>query len=759
MKKVLLIAAIILVANGLKAQANIADARTYGLGQTITVTGVVTNGAELGSIRYMQDLTAGIAGYGGPVTGASRGDSVTITGPLIEFSGLLEISTVETMVNHGQAVVQPVPLQIPIPTVDEDLESQLVEIQNVTFTTGGNFAGGNSTVQVFDGVNTLDVRINGSTDIAGTAIPTGPVTITGLVGQFNTNYQIVPRDLNDIVAYVAPLYEINVLLEGSTVLHTGNYYVGNTPSTNVLIENLGSTDLILSGSVFTGVDAGDFSSDITATTISAGGSQAFTINYAASGTGSHFAAIEISSNDADENPYIINFEGAGTDNLATEPSGNPSALTFPVIEAYALGGQYSAGTGATQYVVLWKNGSAITGAPVDGMTYLRGDVVGDATVAYIGTGTSFTPRGIIANQDYYFAVYAFNGQGGFENYLTIAPLTGTTTSLGSNIGSYYGAINSQSTSLVSDLATLVNPHTFISYFLYKQTMMTEFEIRDTINGQSVVTCAYSGENLIFDDPFDWTGTGYSREHTLPHSWMQTWPADSPELPEYTDQHNLYPTNLNEANIPRNNHPLGEVTGTVSSSYLEGTLGLDDSGMLVYEPRDAQKGNAARAIMYMAVTYGFNLNGDSDATDQDQDLLKFWHLNDLPDDYEIARHEYIYSIQGNRNPFIDSVDFACHIDFDNNTYMSSDCSSVGIQTLNKNELTVYPVPTSEKVNISTSGLIINSYSVVDMQGRVVLSASDLNIASVNVNVKELNAGTYFVEVNTENGSVQKKIIIE
>ena len=107
MKKVLFIVASILFAAGLNAQTDVADARTFGIGQTITVTGVVTNGDELGQIRYMQDNTAGIAGYGGPVTGAVRGDSVTITGPLIEFSGLLEVSTVASMVNHGQAVVQP----------------------------------------------------------------------------------------------------------------------------------------------------------------------------------------------------------------------------------------------------------------------------------------------------------------------------------------------------------------------------------------------------------------------------------------------------------------------------------------------------------------------------------------------------------------------------------------------------------------------------------------------------------------------------
>ncbi len=757
MKKIILIVSAVAFALGLNAQTDIANARTFGLGQTVTVTGVVTNGSEFGQIRYMQDNTAGIAGYGGPVTGAVRGDSVTITGPLIEFAGLLEVSTVASMVNHGQAVVQPVPLQVPIPTVGELLESQLVEIQNVTFTAGGVFPS-NGNVQVTDGTNLLDVRINSGTNLVGTAIPSGPVTITALVGQYNTDYQVLPRDLNDIVPYVAPAFEINVLVEGATVLHNGNYFVGNTAVTNVVIENLGSTDLIISGSMFTGVNAVDFSSNIAATTIAGGSTQAFTVNYTASGIGSHFAAIEIGSNDTDENPYIINFEGAGTDNLSSEPTANATALTFPVLEAYTLGGQYTAGTGATKYVVLWKNGSAITGVPVDGASYMRGDVIGDATVAYIGAGTSFTPRGIIANQDYYFAVYAFNGQGGFENYLTTTPATANTTSLGANIASYYGAINSQSASLITDLSTLVNPHTFISYFLYKQTMMSDFEIRDTINGQSVVTCAYSGENIVFNDPFDWSALGYSREHTLPHTWMHTFPADNPEKPEYTDQHNLYPTNLAEANQPRSNHPLGVVTGAISQSYLEGKRGLDANGMTVYEPRDAQKGNAARAIMYMVVTYGFNLNGDPDAIDQDQDLLKTWHYADLPDDYEIARHEYIFNLQGNRNPFIDSVEFACHIDFDNLLYLGPDCSVLNTVELSENSVSVYPIPATSYITISADEQI-TSIKMIDMQGRTVLTDANVSLSKLNLDVSSVQSGSYIIRVTTVKGSIQRKVIIE
>lgn len=756
MKKVLLILTTISCAFALNAQTNIADARTFGIGQTVTVTGVATNGAELGSIRYMQDATAGIAAYGGPITGVNRGDSITVTGPLIEFSGLLEVSIVTNVVNHGQAIVQPVPLQIPISSTGESLESQLIEIQNVTFVETGNFAG-NTTYTITDGANNLDVRVNGGTNLVGTAIPTGPIIITGLMGQFNANYQIVPRDLNDIQDYVAPGIEINVLLEGTTVLNNADYFIGNNNTLNVTIENQGTNTMTIAGSTFTGVNAGDFSSNINPTTIAGLSSQMFTINYTPSATGSHFASIEISSDDGDENPYIINFEGVGTDNLATEPLANPTGLTFPNVQPYTLSGAYSAGTGADSYLVLWKNGSPITGVPVDGTTYLRGDAVGDATVAYSGAGTSFTPRGIIANQDYYFAVYGYNGSGGFENYLTVAPASGNTTSLGENIGSYYNGISKTATTFVSDLNALINPHTPITYFMYKQTLMSEFEVRDTVNGQSVVTCAYSGENMIFDDPFDWTTVGYSREHTFAHSWMPTWPADNPEQPEYNDQHNLYPTNLNEANIPRSNLPLGEIDGSVLFTYLEGSVGYSGS-QLVYEPRSSHKGNAARSIFYMAVTYDFNLNGNINSQEQDQDLLKSWHFADLPDNYEIARHEYIFDLQGNRNPFIDSIDYVCYIDFDANEHLANGCTSSLEETM-QNSLVVFPVPANERIFVQVNGTEIDAYKLLDMQGRIVLESDDLNSPVVEIETRELNSGNYIILVETPFGRAKKKISIE
>ena len=737
----------------------IADARNQAIGQTVTITGVATNGPELGPIRYIQDGTAGLPAYGSNLSSIQRGDSVTATGVLFEFSGLLELSPTTSYSILGQGTL-PQPLLIPITSANESLEGQLVQIDNVTFVQSGVFANGSSTVQITDGSNTLDVRINGSTDIDGTAVPTGPVTIVALLGQFNANHQLIPRDLNDISPYVAPAREINIKLGGNNVLNNETYVVGNTPSTVLTVENTGSEDLTVSSVSFSGTNSGDFSTDLNPTVIGAFSSQNFSLNYAASTIGSVSATLTIGNDDDDENPYTINLEAVGTDNLATEPTSNPSALNFTNVKPYTLSGEYTGAVNAEQYLVLWKNGSPITESPVDATSYLRGDYIGDAKVAYVGSGTSFTPRGIIANQNYYFKVFAFNGSDDFENYKQDSPAEGQVSSLGSQIGNYYDGISSSSASLVSDLTDLINPHNYISYFLYKTTIMSQFEVKDTLNGQSYVTCCYSGENKVFNDPFDWSENDFSREHTYAHSWMPTFPCDDPEQEEYADQHNLYPANLPNANTPRSNLPLEDITGSTVFTYLEGSVGYNDNNQLVYEPRESHKGNAARAIMYMATCYnGINGSNWSIPSNQGPVTLRNWHFNDLPDNYEIARHEFIYNLQGNRNPFIDSVDFACFIDFQQMTYDNDLCENIGLLEIMENNFSVFPIPAKDEIYAQINGLNISSFKLANTAGKILMEESNLNAPVLKINSINLSKGTYILSVATDKGSLEKKVIIE
>jgi hypothetical protein len=757
MRKLLSFLSILTFSQMLMAQT-IEQVRNLGIGQTVTVTGVVTNGAELGPIRYMQDGTAGIACYGTNLASVQKGDSITATGVLFEFSGLLELSPTNSFINHGPAVVQPTPLQIPIASAGESLEGQLVRLDNVTFVQSGNFATGNSTVQVNDGSNTLDVRINGSTNIDGSAIPSGPVTVIGLMGQYNANYQLIPRSVLDIFPYVAPSVEINVKINGVDVLSGDTYVVGTAASTDITIENYGVQNLTVSGASFSGPSAAEYACSANVT-VGPTSSQVVSLQFTATGIGSRLATLSIANNDNDENPYIIHLYGIGTNNLATEPM-NPETnfVTWPVVTPYKLVGEFTP-SGAEQYLVLWKEGdgtSPIQGYPLDGNTYKRGDVIGNAKVAYVGPGTSFSPRHVLANTGYVFAIFAFNGPDGYQNYDQTIPGSAYIITLGSQVGNYYDGINSGSASFLGDLSALINPHTSISYYNYLTTMMHQYEVRDTTNGQSYVECVYSGERKVFNDPFAWSALGYSREHTYSHSWMATFPCDNPEKPEYNDQHNLWPTNLQQANTPRSNLPLMDIDGNVVFNYLGGSVGYSGN-QLVYEPRPEQKGNAARSIFYMATCY----NGQSGLTwelpaNQSQESLKTWHFNDAPDNYEIARHEYVYTLQGNRNPFIDSAYFACHINFANMTYLNCD---MGLEDKLSNNFSVFPVPASQTLYAQVNGLEITAYQIIDLQGRQIGAAQDLNLPVLTLPINDIKPGVYYLKVNTAYGQVQREFVIE
>lgn len=747
-----------LLTSSLYAQEDISDARNnYAVGQTVTVRGVATNGSELGSIRYLQDASGAIAAYGSSLSGVGRGDSISVTGVLMDFNGLLELSPVNSHQNI-QNVGIPLAPAIPITLVNESIESRLIKLENVTFVESGSFVG-NTNYNVTDGTNTLQVRITNGTNLVGAAIPAGAVTLTGLVGQYQTNYQILPRDLNDVVAYVAPQQEINVMIGGNTILTNSTYVIGNDANTTVTVENYGVGTLSVTGAAFTGTNAADFSTDLTTLSIAGGSSATFQVMYAPVGNGSRSAVIEIASDDSDENPYIINLSAVGVNGLADEPAVSATNLAFSNVKPWTFNINFDDVPSAEKYLVLWKNGSAPTDIPVDGTNYMRGDYIGTSKVAASGVSTAIVPRGVIANQTYHFAIYAYNGPAGYENYLTTAPLTGTVTSTGADIGSYYSGITSAESTLISELTAKINPHTVQTYTSYKSMVMIPLEVKDTTAGQSYVTCAYSGENKVFNDPFDWTTQGYSREHTFSHSWMPTF--DASLLPEYSDQHNLYPTNLQQANTPRSNLPLGEIAGSVVFSYLEGAVGEDSDGQLLYEPRAQQKGNAARAMFYMCAAYN-GIGGDTWAlpSNQDQMILKTWHFADVPDSYEIARHELMFANQGNRNPFIDSADFVCYIDFSNMTYNVNACElgTKNIQ-LDEKSLVVFPNPAKDVIYLQVNGTEINDYTIVDLQGREILRKTALNSKYETLSTAAFKAGSYIVTVQTKLGSVKTNFVVE
>lgn len=573
-------------------------------------------------------------------------------------------------------------------------------------------------------------------------------------------------DVSIAVGAATPAQEINVKYGSTTIVSGGSQAVSSPVATMTpfvfTVENLGTANTLnISSAVISGPNAADFSVASFPSTVAATANQSLTVNFTPAVAGTRTAVLTINSDDSDEAAYVINLNGIGG-NFATEPASQPTNLVFSNVKSYRLTGSFTATT-ADGYLVLRKKGSAITGAPVDGTVYQRGDIVGDGQVVYSGAGTSFLPNNIVASTAYYFVVYAYNGNGTYRNYLTTAPLAGNVTSLGSmQPAGYYSTISTSSPTFVTDLHNLTNPHQMQFYSNYGSLMVGLFAARDTTLDRRVITCVYSGENKIYSEPFDFTATGFSREHTYCHSWMPTNPAQA--LPEYNDYHHLFPTNQNNANALRSNYPLGKVVN-VSSTYLGCKFGTDANGNQVFEPRDSHKGDAARAMMYEAICYttvsgnnwGFpNPISGSIPYGQDQAILKQWNLQDMPDSWEISRNDFLDSLQSNRNPFVDNPNYACFINFTNVSYQSLGCTAAVEEAL-LNGFILYPNPVTNVLMMNVDATTITGYQITTMDGKVVKSADAINQVLVEVNIQDLKVGSYIVKVKTPYGETQKTIV--
>jgi hypothetical protein len=70
--------------------------------------------------------------------------------------------------------------------------------------------------------------------------------------------------------------------------------------------------------------------------------------------------------------------------------------------------------------------------------------------------------------------------------------------------------------------------------------------------------------------------------------------------------------------------------------------------------------------------------------------------------------------------------------------------------------IYPNPTSSIWNISTQNQIISMVEVFDMTGKKVISNKPLS-PSPQIDASELAPGIYIIKINTDNGSLTKKLI--
>lgn len=197
------------------AQKNIADARTFRDGDYATISGIVTNGSELGPIRYMQDESAGIALYDDKLSAVKRGDSITVTGQINPYNNLFEVTKISSLIIHDAGKKLPAAKIISAGEISESYEGQLLRINNVKFETPGGIFSGDKNYNLVSGGKTFEIRISkNSSAIVGTPIPAGTFNLVAICSQYRDSYQLLPRDLNDFILADAINYKTPVNVSG-----------------------------------------------------------------------------------------------------------------------------------------------------------------------------------------------------------------------------------------------------------------------------------------------------------------------------------------------------------------------------------------------------------------------------------------------------------------------------------------------------------------------------------------------------------------
>ncbi|PCJ20279.1 MAG: hypothetical protein COB02_04390 [Candidatus Cloacimonadota bacterium] len=149
---------------------------------------------------------------------------------------------------------------------------------------------------------------------------------------------------------------------------------------------------------------------------------------------------------------------------------------------------------------------------------------------------------------------------------------------------------------------------------------------------------------------DSNGDGKSSDFiNCEHVWPQS--KFGKIKPMVSDLHHLYPS-FSVPNNRRSSLPFGDVSKAKYSTSAGSKMGQGN-----FEPRDAVKGDIARAMLYFITRYyDRSIYRNTDKNRFFNSRVKMfikWHNNDLPDEREIRRNNLIHKYQGNRNPYIDA----------------------------------------------------------------------------------------------------------
>tara|TARA_B100000676_G_scaffold265432_1_gene278471 strand:- start:496 stop:1404 length:909 start_codon:yes stop_codon:yes gene_type:complete len=200
----------------------------------------------------------------------------------------------------------------------------------------------------------------------------------------------------------------------------------------------------------------------------------------------------------------------------------------------------------------------------------------------------------------------------------------------------------------------------LGYNNARDIMYSEIDIKP--NNQ--LTGVYSGYTITLDLSQDPSTNAYEQGINCEHSWPQSLGASSE--PMKSDMHHLFPTKSN-VNSSRGNDPFDDINDNLTDKWYRNEYYIEtiptslideyaekynppNQNDETFEPREEQKGNTARAMVYFYTMY--SQQADENFWQIQKDVLLNWNHIDPPDEEEISRTWEIASYQQNKpNPFV------------------------------------------------------------------------------------------------------------
>lgn len=314
-------------------------------------------------------------------------------------------------------------------------------------------------------------------------------------------------------------------------------------------------------------------------------------------------------------------------------------------------------------------------------------------------------------------------------------------------GYYATALGKNGAQLQTALKNIIDNHSSLTYPLWSAFSSTDNKGGNTLwdmysdvpGGTPSYTYTIGSDQC---GQYNSEGDCYNHEHV----WPKTYYNDN--TPMNSDLHHVIPTD-GWVNNKRGNFPIGDANSGGYSSSNGTKTGTSNSytgySGNVFEPIDEYKGDFARMYFYTSTRYkgedaGWKnwemANGAVLSADAIKLLLQ-WHHDDTVSQKEIDRNNAIYSIQGNRNPFIDYPVFADCI------WGTTDCTPLDVEDVLFLGVELFPNPANESLQINLPGSFDKQnvrFEVYNAFGQKVLESNRYFISTSN-----LSPGFYTLKI--------------